>query len=241
MITKVLVTVMTYPALSEKHFETVCTAGFREDGTWIRIFPVAYRVLFCANESHRYHKWQWIEVDLEQDINRDIRKESFHIRDISTLKILSPHSQNAAPNWDERLQWVFRNKKIYRNMTELLQDTKQYDISLAVLKPMRITDFHAEREDLRKFREKSDRLKKRYKAELNQMRLFEDDFDLQESFQFAEKVPYKFSYSFMTEDGKERKLMIEDWEIGNLYRNTFKKSQNEQIACEKVRDKLLLQ
>ena len=31
MIEKVLVTVMTYPALSDKHFETVCTAGFRED------------------------------------------------------------------------------------------------------------------------------------------------------------------------------------------------------------------
>ena len=27
MIEKVLVTVMTYPALSDKHFETVCTAG----------------------------------------------------------------------------------------------------------------------------------------------------------------------------------------------------------------------
>lgn len=46
MITRVLVTVMTYPTLSKNHFETVCTAGFREDGSWIRIYPVPHRLLF---------------------------------------------------------------------------------------------------------------------------------------------------------------------------------------------------
>lgn len=46
MITRVLVTVMTYPTLSKNHFETVCTAGFREDGSWIRIYPVPHRLFF---------------------------------------------------------------------------------------------------------------------------------------------------------------------------------------------------
>ena len=40
MITRVLVTVMTYPTLSKNHFETVCTAGFREDGSWIATFLI---------------------------------------------------------------------------------------------------------------------------------------------------------------------------------------------------------
>ena len=30
---------------------------------------------------------------------------------------------------------------------------------------------------------------------------------------------YEFSYKFISEDGKERKLMIEDWELGMLYWN----------------------
>ena len=42
-LTKVLITVKTYPTLSAKYDELVCTAGFREDGTWIRIYPVPFR------------------------------------------------------------------------------------------------------------------------------------------------------------------------------------------------------
>jgi hypothetical protein len=42
-LTKVLITVKTYPAISKKYEELVCTAGFREDGTWIRIYPVQFR------------------------------------------------------------------------------------------------------------------------------------------------------------------------------------------------------
>ena len=71
------------------------------------------------------------------------------------------------------------------------------------------------------------------------MNLFEDEYEMSETFRFAEKVPYKFSYVFTTEDGKQRTLMIEDWEIGMLYRNIFQKYQNEEIACQKVREKYL--
>ncbi len=40
---RILVTVKTYPTLSRKYGETVCTAGIGEDGTWIRIYPVPFR------------------------------------------------------------------------------------------------------------------------------------------------------------------------------------------------------
>ena len=39
-VTKVLITVKTYPTISTKYEELVCTAGFKEDGTWIRIYPI---------------------------------------------------------------------------------------------------------------------------------------------------------------------------------------------------------
>ena len=41
--TKVLITVKTYPAISKKYEELVCTAGFLEDGAWIRIYPIQFR------------------------------------------------------------------------------------------------------------------------------------------------------------------------------------------------------
>ena len=42
-LTKVLITVKTYPSLSAKYGELVCTAGFLEDGSWIRLYPIPFR------------------------------------------------------------------------------------------------------------------------------------------------------------------------------------------------------
>lgn len=58
---KVLIAVKTYPTLSKKYTELVCTAGFKEDGTWIRIYPSPFRLL---NDSQKYKKYQWIELEL---------------------------------------------------------------------------------------------------------------------------------------------------------------------------------
>jgi hypothetical protein len=33
---RILITVKTYPTLSRKYGETVCTAGLRPDGSWVR-------------------------------------------------------------------------------------------------------------------------------------------------------------------------------------------------------------
>jgi hypothetical protein len=51
------------------------------------------------------------------------------------------------------------------------------------------------------------------------------------------KIPYKFYYRFEDEDGKTPRLMIEDWEIGQLYFNCLRIHKDEKIALEKVREK----
>lgn len=42
---QVLIAVKTYPTLSRKHGETVCTAGIRADGSGVRLYPVPFRRL----------------------------------------------------------------------------------------------------------------------------------------------------------------------------------------------------
>ena len=42
---KVLIAVKTYPVISESYTELACTAGFREDGSWIRLYPIPFRLL----------------------------------------------------------------------------------------------------------------------------------------------------------------------------------------------------
>lgn len=160
MITRVLVTVMTYPTLSKNHFETVCTAGFREDGSWIRIYPVPHRLLFQYDKP-KYGKWQWIEADLEKN-PRDGRPESFHIKNIESLKILDKIDAGA-PNWNLRDHWIKKNKIVFNDMTEVLKLTKENKISLAVLKPTEFLSISSEEEDLTSYNQRLTALKKNMK------------------------------------------------------------------------------
>lgn len=239
MKTRVLVTVMTYPSLSSKHYETVCTAGFREDGRWIRIFPVPYRLMLDQFNKNVYSKWQWIEVDLEQDMSHDDRPESHHIRDIDTLRVLKHIDEYGKPRWNIRKEWVLKNKTVYTNLEDLITQTKENVLSLAVLKPTEILDMTYTKQDASKYKQKLRILKRRYEADKHQTSLFEEYDRMNKNFKFAETIPYKFRYKFTTEDGKVRNLMIEDWEIGMLYRNSFKSCKDEKSACQMVQNRYM--
>ena len=80
-------------------------------------------------------------------------------------------------------------------------------------------------------REWSPEILRQIKNEKAQQYLFND---MQKQIKVVKRLPYKFSYRF--KDGKTSKLMIEDWEIGQLYWNCLRDANgNEDIACEKVR------
>jgi hypothetical protein len=77
-LTKVLIAVKTYPSLSSKYDELVCTAGFLENGNWIRVFPIPFRKL---EYDKRYSKYDWVEIDLTKNTG-DFRTESYKPRSI---------------------------------------------------------------------------------------------------------------------------------------------------------------
>ena len=58
---RVFITVKTYPTLSVKYDELVCTAGITEKGNWVRIYPVPFRRLQWEKQ---YKKYQWIEIEV---------------------------------------------------------------------------------------------------------------------------------------------------------------------------------
>ena len=226
--TKVLVVVKTYPTLSQKYDELVCTAGFLEDGSWIRIYPVPFRKL-----DTRYKKWQWIELTLVKN-ESDKRKESYRpydYDDISLGEIIDTKNE-----WAERKKFALN--KVYRNMDELIQEAKNPEIgtSLAVFKPTEIIDFVWE-PCAREWDEK--KVKAIYQR-ASQASLFDTEEELQvrKYFKIVDKVPYEFSYTFKSEDGKIRKLMIEDWEVGALFRHCIEYYNiSEEEACKKVKEK----
>lgn len=237
--TKVLITVMTYPSLSKKHLETVCTAGLKEDGSWIRIYPVPHRLLSSKYGKEPYHKWQWIEADLEKS-SLDDRPESFHIRDINSLRIcgediLGKHGKRI--NWNLRRQTLLHQKmRIFDNMDELLVLTKRNELSLAVFKPRSVKSVEFERKDIKE--EKIAEIKGKIESENNQLSLFDNVKALEASFKLAEQIPYNFKYVFTSADGKDRELTITDWELGNLYRKC-RDNHNEIKACQLVQEKYM--
>lgn len=75
-------------------------------------------------------------------------------------------------------------------------------------------------------------------AELNQLNLFETGPD--GKFEVVKKLPYKFSYVFLDNQDKKSKLMIEDWETGQLYRNCLSRHNgDEKKAIAEVSKKYL--
>lgn len=222
-LTKVLIVVKTYPTLSAKYDELVCTAGFREDGTWVRLYPVPFRK---KSYNEQYKKYDWVEVDLVKNTN-DFRPESFRPFTLdSEIKVVG--HLDTANNWQERRKICLG--KIYYNLSELIAEAKNKSIctSLAVFKPTKILDFYSEPVDRNWDKNKLQRL--------NQLNLFESEKD--GKYEVVQKVPYKFKFHFQDNQGIESHLMIEDWETGQLYWNCLARHEgNEQKAIADVRKK----
>jgi len=225
-LTKVLITVKTYPAISSKYEELVCTAGFREDGTWIRIYPIQFRK---RSYDEQYRKYDWIELDLIRN-DSDFRPESYRPYSYdSEIKIIE--HLDTEQNWAERKKYVLQ--KVYHNLTTLIAEAHDKTVctSLAVFKPKRILDFTIESVDREWNKEKIAKLD----AEQKQGNLFKQP---ENPFDVVRKLPYKFSYVFEDESGRKSCLMIEDWEIGQLYWNCLVRYEgDESKACSDVRKK----
>ena len=73
------------------------------------------------------------------------------------------------------------------------------------------------------------------KAENDQKYLF--DY-MKNEIRLVKKLPYKFSYRFKDKTQKESTMMIEDWEIGQLYWNCLEYAGGDEAeACRKVKEK----
>ena len=96
-LTRVLIAVKTYPTLSTKYDELVCTAGFREDGSWVRIYPIPFRT---KNYNEQYRKYDWIEMDLVKN-TADFRPESYRPASIDAEVRVAGHLDTTS-NWKKR-------------------------------------------------------------------------------------------------------------------------------------------
>ena len=228
---RILVTVKTYPTLSTKYGETVCTAGVRPDGSWVRIYPVPFRRL---DDGEQYKKYDWLDLKLVRN-TADRRPETYRPTDDASFEPVD--HIGTEDQWRERRPLILGKSKVYTNLAELIADAKANIASLAVFKPTKILDLIVE-EDERDWKP----------TRVAEMRNSTSQFDLfsdnrwRETFQVVRKMPWKWSYRFEDDRGTRSELQILDWEIGALYWNCLKRAEgNEREAKDKVRVKYLEQ
>lgn len=226
---RVLVTVKTYPVLSTKYGETVCTAGVRPDGSWVRIYPVPFRRL---EDTDRYRKFDWLDIELARSTT-DKRPET--ARPVDEADFAPVSHMGTEDGWRERRRLLLQTCRVYGSLAELIADAKANVASLAVFKPTKVLGlFH--HEDERDW--KPERVAA-MRGATSQLDLFAEN-RWRETFRHVAKLPWKFSYRFEDSDGKKSRTQILDWELGALYWNCLRRANgDEQEAIEKVRAKYL--
>lgn len=111
---RVLIWAKTYPELSDKHRETVCTGGCTEDGQPIRLYPVPLRYL---KEKARYRLYDWVTVRVQKH-PRDRRPESYLV---VGEPLQGEHLDPSGPGWPQRRDTVFRDTRWHYHCLEDLK------------------------------------------------------------------------------------------------------------------------
>jgi hypothetical protein len=212
---RLLVTVLTYPHPSKKYTETVCTAGITEAGEWVRLYPLPLRSL---PEEQQLRKWMWIELNT-LPASGDVRPESRR-PDIDSIRILG--RLDAVKDREVRRGLI--DKLPVKSLPEWEAEYDASKTSLGVLIPNRVLDIEHENE--------AEDWTEEEKASLSQMSLFAD------TPKKLEKIPVRFKYVIHDENGKDRRLTIRDWELGELYRK-MRDEYGPNGAIKKVKQKYL--
>ncbi|MEZ5357528.1 MAG: hypothetical protein R3F48_01775 [Candidatus Zixiibacteriota bacterium] len=216
---KVLIYAKTYPLPSSKYNELVCTGGILENGDFIRLYPIDYRY---RPYWQWYKKYQWVEIEIEKQVG-DPRPESFRPVQGTPIVPVGEHLKD----WESRKKIVLSKSIDIMCNLRTAQKANVWIKSLGIIKPKQILDVKVEPD--------SEKWKQKWEMLFLQQELFGPKRKP------LEKIPFKFKYHFLCEhpDCRGHKMMIEDWEVGQLYLNLKLSGDDQDTRVKKVREKLL--
>jgi hypothetical protein len=213
---RVFIIAKTYPELSSKYGETVCTAGVDEAGNPLRLYPIPFRYL---SGPQRFKRYQWIDASLAKSA-RDIRPESYTLRaDTITLAEEVPVTPD---EWGKRAEIVLKSSRWqFSSMRDLLEAQRTSGRSLAFVRPTSFIGVSVRRrdaDDADTFQEKLEELKKRNVVARQQLDLFEQTVPpaMKNLEYVGERVC--IDWRCADEDCSGHSMQILDWEICELAR-----------------------
>lgn len=224
---RVFITVKTYPNPAHKGTEVSCTAAITENGSWMRLFPVPFRLL---DEDKQFPRYSWIDVSVQRA--SDFRPESYNLNPDSIRVV---RQVGTAGSWRERKELIYPLQRHCLCCIKQEQEGKgPIAPTLGFFKPARIERFS--------IIECAADWTPAEKAILSQQTL---GFSKTPQTPL-EKVPFDFKYDFRCPEteckGHSTKCL--DWEIYQSYRNWRRKygqnwraKINERFAEEMVNKK----
>ena len=154
---RVLIWGKTYPELSARHAETVCTGAVTADGAPIRLYPVPFRFLDGAQQ---YSLFDWVDVQAARNPS-DTRPESRKIVPES-LRVVGRIPSNPSDGWRARSEVLFRDPAWqFTALSDLLAAQQATGRSMGVLRVGRVVDARSVRRsatDRREYESKRDEL-----------------------------------------------------------------------------------
>lgn len=213
----IMITVKTYPELSNKYRETSCVAGIRLDRgapQHVRLFPVPFRLLA---EDAQFSKYSIIEVDVEPHGKHDSRPESLR-PDLDTLKIVGGIPSGG--DWKQRYKHV--EPLVSPSLCAIKREQQERGTSLGIFRPTEVSFRLTEAEPWSESKA----------ALAGQLDLFEQDLAP------LEWVPLDFRYRFRCEDEEcpTHDMGLKDWEAGASYRK-FLRKYGERTVQDKLRER----
>lgn len=206
---RVLITVKTYPTPAWKGGEVVCTAGITEEGEWIRLFPIPYRLL--DDPRQQFSKYEWIEARVRK-AQSDPRPESYNV-DIDSIRVIGRIKPNKG--WEARKAIV--SPFMGKSMCQLRIDRNLNQFpTLGIVRPSHIDQLRIEPTNAEW---SSDEL-----ARMAQLRFIENG-----QTQPLQKIPFTFFYDFTCESPtcKGHRMSCTDWEMSQSYRRWSRKYQGD--------------
>jgi hypothetical protein len=211
-----LIIAKTYPELSSKYGETVCTAAVDELGSLYRLYPIPFRYL--AGDQ-RFRRYQWITATVRKS-GKDLRPESYSV-EASSL-VLGQVVSADRDEWRRREDIVFKNPSSqFSKMSELQDAQRTKGVSLALIYPSRIVSVtikKRDKEDEGSFLEKLKALKASNEAKASQLQLFEESvpIEMRKLEYLAERICVEWVCA--DRDCAGHGMQILDWEICELAR-----------------------
>ncbi|REJ88262.1 MAG: hypothetical protein DWQ35_19985 [Planctomycetota bacterium] len=207
-----MVNCKTYPAVSQKYVETVCTGGVDRDGSFVRLYPIPFRFL---DSEEQYKRWDVIRLRAYRD-TKDPRPESWHLASGTQIKVVDSITT-------DRRRWDWMSKTVHDSAASMTENG--------------VTNGCVEIEPLEFYWQPD---KKEWTASQRNVIQQGDLFATGEQLQgLADRVPWQFRLKYREKStGREDDGKVLAWSLYQGFRRVRKQASDDEAALATIAERV---